>query len=139
MFKASVQGALLSGSFMRLCRTEWKLHRESKFHPGNMPELIGTSTSCNGEEVLGQGPKIRQNLNTEVHRKLGEVPIAMELRNRRVGWAKRMAEQIQNKDSSCQQVLAAIFGHACTDKYPSMTSEEELTAHATPWAKSVSR
>ena len=45
-----------------------------------------------------------------------------------------MAEQIQNKDSYCQQVLAAIFGHACTDKHPGMTSEEELTAHVTPWA-----
>ena len=69
----------------------------------------------------------------KVKRTLGTVPISMELKIRRVGWAKRMA------DSSCQQVLAAIFGHACTDKYPSLTSEEELTAHATPWGKAVSR
>ena len=40
-------------------------------------------------------PKKKQIPTKELHRKLGIVPIAMELRIRREGWAKRMTEQIQ--------------------------------------------
>ena len=46
-----------------------------------------------------------------------------------------MAEQIQTGDFPHQQVSAAMLGQKRLEKYPSTTSEGELTAHATPRAK----
>ena len=63
----------------------------------------------------------------EPHRKLGKVPIATELRIRRLGRAKKLAQQIQNDDQTHQQVLAAIFGQTRLDKYPGMNDDGKLT------------
>ena len=59
----------------------------------------------------------------------------MELRIRRLGWAKRMAERIQKDDLSHQQVLAATFGQTRLNKYPCVTSEGKPIIYATPRAK----
>ena len=74
----------------------------------------------------------RQSTTKELHRKPGTVPIAMVLRIRRLGWVKKMAEQIQNDDLAHQQVSAATFGQTRLDKHPCMTDDGKLTFYATP-------
>ena len=62
-------------------------------------------------------PQQQQIPTKELLPNLESVPIAMELRMRRLNWAKRMAEQSQKDDPSHQQVLAAIFDQKRRDKY----------------------
>ena len=54
---------------------------------------------------------------------------------RRLGWAKRMAEQIQKYDLSHQQMLAAIFGQTRLDRCSCTTNERRLTSCAIPREK----
>ena len=51
-------------------------------------------------------PKKRQSSEKEGHRTLGMVLIAVELRIRRAGWAKRMAEQTQTDNFFHQQSVS---------------------------------
>ena len=62
-------------------------------------------------------PQQQQISTKELRPNLESVPIAMEVRMRRLHWAKRMAEQSQKDDPSHQQVLAAIFDQKRLDKY----------------------
>ena len=43
-----------SFELMRLCLTQWKLHREPTLPAGSMPGLVGETAPCNDEEKLGQ-------------------------------------------------------------------------------------
>ena len=74
-------------------------------------------------------PKKQQTPIKALLPKLGRVPLAMELRIRRLGWAKRVTEQLQEDDLPQQQVLAVIFGQTRLDKFTCMTSHGELTFH----------
>ena len=105
--------------------------RMSFFSVGGAPKQIGATAPRNDEE-LGQRAKKETDLEERGAPKVG---IATELRIRLLGWAKRMAEQIQKDDRSHQQVLAAIFGQTRLDKFPCVTSEGKPTIYATPWAK----
>ena len=48
---------------------------------------------------------------------------------------KRLTEQIQKYDLSCQQVPAAVLWQTRMDIRPCMKNDGKLTIHATPWAK----
>ena len=72
-------------------------------------------------------PKKRDVSIKVLHRKLGIVPNAMEVRIRRLGWAQRMAQQIQKDDLCHRQVLGAILEQTRLDTFPYMTNEGKLT------------
>ena len=108
VIEATVQGALLgrNGIF-----TESELHQLEACKNKLARRLLGqTRRAWNAE------PKKRQISTKELHRKLGIVPIAMELRIHRLGWAKKTAEQVQKDDLAHQQVLAEMFGETLLDK-----------------------
>ena len=60
------------------------------------------------ETTGGFQGQVQRFQKATTHRRLDIVPLAMELRIRRLGWAKRVAEHIQEDDLSHQQVLAVI-------------------------------
>ena len=64
---------------------------ENELFPEKSQKQAGDTAPCNDEEKL--------------------VPIAMELRIRCLGWAKRLRSQSQKDDPSHQHVPAAFFGH----------------------------
>ena len=81
-------------------------------------------------------PNKQQTPTKALHGRLDIVPIAMELRIRRLGGAKRVAEQIQEDDLSHQQVLAAIVWTDALGQTPLHDERwEALTFHVTSWAK----
>ena len=132
VFKAKVRGALLSG----LCAFAGQ---SGSFTVGELSQLGACHNNLarrlwHRPEELGK-PKKRQISTQEFHRKLGQVPIAMELRIHRLVWAKKIAEQIQGNDLAHQQVLAAIFGQTRQDTHPGMTDDRILTPCTTPRAK----
>ena len=55
-----------------------------------MPEPTGQAASCRKPQDLDNTLKGHSISTKEVNRKLGIVPIAMELRQRRLGWAKKI-------------------------------------------------
>ena len=81
---------------VRFCRSGWNFYRERSSSLGSVSAQISAPSPCFlTRRNLDSVPTRRHISNKEVHGKLGLVLIAMELRIRRVGWARRMAEQIQ--------------------------------------------
>ena len=136
VFKATVLGALLSG----LCAFG---RQSGSFTEGELNQLEACQNKL-ARRLLAQTrrawdtePKDGRVSTKELHRKLGMVTIETELSICSLGWAKRVAEQIQKDGLANQQVLVAIFGQTHVDnyQYPGMTEDGKLTPYATPWAK----
>ena len=137
VFKATMQGALLSG--LCTCAGENGSFAEIELFPLErcQNQLARRLLAMMRRNWDGE-PNKQQTMIKVLHRKLGIVSIAMELRIRLLGWAKRVAEQIQDYDVSHQQVLAVFFfflRQTRLDRQPCMTSHGKLTFEATPWAK----
>ena len=89
LFKAFIHEALHngltgfcgSGGQLLGCRTE---------SVGNVPEPTGQAASCRKPQDLDNTPRGRSISTKEVNRKLGIAPKAMELGQRRLGWATKI-------------------------------------------------
>ena len=108
VFKATIQGALLSG--LCACAGQSGSFAENELFPaGTMPEY-----PCTDEEQLGRRAEQAANSDQSAASKAWNV-CQLQWNSKSDAWdgAKRVTEQIQKDDLHHQQVLAVIFGQTC--------------------------
>ena len=120
------RGSRASFGLVRFCRTKMEAsQKEPTFPAGSMPEQAGETAPCTDEEKIGTEGHKRNTLRTRSCTDNLEQPLAMELRIRRLGWERRMAEQSQKDDPSHQQVLGGKFWANTCGQIPLHDEREE--------------
>ena len=89
LFKAVIHEALQNG-LTGFCGSGGQLLGCRSESVGNVPEPTGQAASCRKPQDLDNTPRGRSISTKEVNRKLGIAPIAMELGQRRLGWATKI-------------------------------------------------
>ena len=116
---------------MRSSRREWRLHSEwHLFFLETCQNRLARRLLAMTRRNWDSNPRKRQISNREMHLKVGIVPVAMERRIRRAGWAKSMGEQIQNDHH---------FSSTTVGKTGQVSEHDEWREATCPMGKAFSR
>ena len=131
LFKGVVQGAALSG-------LETATGVKGPLTPGEVAPIDRLLVKfgrvlLRGTAKMNAEGGVRAVPNVVIWRKLRLVPTFHELRYRRVAWAQRLSENVQEHDA----VLTGLLGQFAFENQSTVAEDGSLTDCANPWAQQL--